>query len=103
MSFMREERDEAVIKALGIGNKFLLKDKLMKVLGIGSISILMGLGVFYLVMNLGMSVIFGGKAVIETKVTLIGVGLTMVLAFMAVYVPFVVFNRNKGYELLREE
>lgn len=103
MSFMREERDEAVIKALGIGNRFLLKDKLMKVLGVGSISILMGLGVFYLVMNLGMSVIFGGKAVIEPKVTLTGVGLTVVLAFMAVYVPFVVFNRNKGYEMLREE
>lgn len=103
MSFMREERDEAVIKALGIGNSFLLKDKLMKVLGVGSISILMGLGVFYLVMNLGMSVVFGGKAIIETKVTLIGVGLTIVLAFMAVYVPFIAFNRNRGYEILREE
>lgn len=103
MSFMREERDEAVIKALGIGNSFLLKDKLMKVLGVGSISILMGLGVFYLVMNLGMSIIFGGKAVIEPKVTLIGIGLTVILAFMGVYVPFIAFNRNKGYEILREE
>lgn len=102
MNYSQGEKDDEIIRALGLGNSFLLKSQGVKIFFFIILSSALSLGVYYFSIQLFISAMF--KTSVE--VGLITVGITLINAFVLSLIAFNLPIRNiinkRDINLLRE-
>ena len=102
MNYSQGEKDDEIIRALGLGNSFLLKSQGVKIFFFIILSSALSLGVYYLSIQLFISAMFKSNV----EVGLITVGITLINAFVLSLIAFNLPIRNiinkRDINLLRE-
>ena len=102
MNYSQGEKDDEVIRALGLGNRFLLKSQGVKIFLLIILSSALSLGVYYLSIQLFIAAMF--KTNVEVGLMTIGITLinALVLSLIAFNLPIRKMLSKKELNLLRE-
>lgn len=102
MNYSQGEKDDEVIRALGLGNRFLLKSQGVKIFLFIILSSALSLGVYYLSIQLFLSVAF--KTNVEVGLMTVGITLinALVLSLIAFNLPIRKMLSKKDLNLLRD-
>lgn len=102
MNYSQGEKDDEVIRALGLGNRFLLKSQGVKIFLFIILSSALSLGVYYLSIQLFIAAMF--KTNVEVGLMTVGITLinALVLSLIAFNLPIRKMLSKKELNLLRE-
>lgn len=102
MNYSQGEKDDEVIRALGIGNEFLIKSQGVKIILFIILSSALSLGVYYLSIQLFIAAMF--KTNVEVGLMTVGITLinALVLSLIAFNLPIRKMLSKKELNLLRE-
>ncbi|SHI60126.1 putative ABC transport system permease protein [Clostridium cavendishii DSM 21758] len=103
MSYMGEERDETIIRALGIGRRFNIKHEIIKFFIVMLASVIMATTLYNLIINSILKGFMGVTSNISIQMFGLIIIISFVLGIISFLFPINKLNNNKSYTILREE
>lgn len=103
ISYVGEEKDYTVIRAIGIGKGFLIKYQFIKIILLIVASSILSVGLFSLMVNLYINAMFKIKADISFGTLVLPLFLSVIITMLTFNLPIRNIIKEKEFNLLREQ
>lgn len=101
ITYLQDKKEETIVRALGLGKKFILKYYFIKQAVLVIMSTILAYGLYRILIK-GISLLLKLSTNISIVELLMGIVFSTILATAAFTYPFKNINKEKGYEILRE-
>lgn len=102
MNFIKDEKDEEILVALGLGKTFVIKVQLIKMVMLIFLSSILSLGIYALIVNLFFALMINSGGNISIGVIIINLIISIVISIISFNTPLRKILKKKQLNLLRE-